>query len=48
MLATLQFRIRLPSKNVKIKMYKTIILPVVVYACEAWALASSEEQIEGV
>jgi hypothetical protein len=25
---------RLPSKNVKIKIYKTIILPVVLYWCE--------------
>ena len=24
----------LPSKNLKIKIYRTIILPVVVYGCE--------------
>jgi hypothetical protein len=24
------------SKNVKIKIYKTIILPVVLYGCETW------------
>jgi hypothetical protein len=28
-----------PSKNLKIKIYKTIILPVVLYGCEAWSLA---------
>jgi hypothetical protein len=29
---------RLPSKNVIIKTYKTIILLVVLYGCETWAL----------
>ena len=29
---------RLLSKNLKIKIYKTIILPVVLYGCEAWSL----------
>ena len=28
---------RLLSKNLKIKIYKTIILPVVLYGCEAWS-----------
>jgi hypothetical protein len=28
----------LPSKNVKIKIYRTIILPVVLYGCESWSL----------
>jgi hypothetical protein len=27
---------RLLFKNVKIRIYKTIILPVVLYACETW------------
>jgi hypothetical protein len=31
------------SKNVKIKMYKTGILPVVLYGCETWSLALGEE-----
>jgi hypothetical protein len=26
------------SKNIQIKVYKTIILPVVLYRCEAWSL----------
>jgi hypothetical protein len=26
------------SKNVKVKIYKTIILPVVLYGCETWSL----------
>jgi hypothetical protein len=29
---------RLLSKNVKIKIYKTIILPVFLYGCETWSL----------
>jgi hypothetical protein len=34
---------RLLSKNVKIRTYKTIILPVVLYGCETWSLTSREE-----
>jgi hypothetical protein len=34
---------RLPSKNVKIKIYKTIILPVVLYGCATLSLTSREE-----
>jgi hypothetical protein len=26
------------SKNLKIRIYKTIILPVVLHGCEAWSL----------
>jgi hypothetical protein len=26
------------SKNTKIKIYRTIILPVVLYGCETWSL----------
>jgi len=29
---------RLLSKNIKIKIYKTVILPVVLYGCETWLL----------
>jgi hypothetical protein len=29
---------RLLSKNLKIRIYKTIILPVVLYGCETWSL----------
>jgi hypothetical protein len=32
------------SKNVKIRMYKTIILPVVLYGCGTWSLTLREEQ----
>ena len=32
------------SKNLKIKIYKTIILPVVLYGCETWSLTLSEER----
>jgi hypothetical protein len=34
---------RLPRKNIKIGIYKTIILPVVVYRCETWSLTLREE-----
>ena len=35
---------RLLSKNLKIKIYRTIILPVVFYGCETWSLTSREER----
>jgi hypothetical protein len=35
---------RLLSKNVKIRIYKSIILPVVLYGCETWFLTLREEQ----
>jgi hypothetical protein len=30
---------RLLSRNVKVKVHKTIILPLVLYGCETWSLA---------
>jgi hypothetical protein len=33
---------RLLSRNVKVKIYKTIILPVVLYGCETWFLTLRE------
>ena len=35
---------RLLSKNSKIKIYRTIILPVVLYGCETWSLTLREER----
>jgi hypothetical protein len=35
---------RLLSKNIKIRIYKTIILPVVLYGCETWSLTLREAQ----
>jgi len=35
---------RLLSKNLKIKMYRTIILPVVLYGCETLSLTLREER----
>jgi hypothetical protein len=35
---------RLLSKNMKVKIYKTIILPVILYGCETWSLTVREEQ----
>jgi len=32
----------LPSKNIKFKVYRTIILPVVLYGCETWSLTLRE------
>jgi hypothetical protein len=31
------------SKNLKIQMYRTVILPVVLYRCETWSLTLREE-----
>jgi len=32
------------SKNLKIKIYRTIILPVALYGCETWSLILREER----
>jgi hypothetical protein len=32
------------SKNLKIKIYRTIVLPVVLYGCETWSLKLREER----
>jgi hypothetical protein len=34
---------RLLSENLKIRIYKTIILPVVLYCCETWSLTLREK-----
>jgi hypothetical protein len=34
---------RLLSRNVKVKIYKTIILPVVLHGCETWSLTVKDE-----
>jgi hypothetical protein len=31
------------SRNVKVKIYKTVILPVVLYGCETWSFTLREE-----
>jgi hypothetical protein len=31
------------SKNLKIKIYRNVILPVVLYGCETWSLTLGEE-----
>jgi hypothetical protein len=31
------------SKNIKFKIYRTIIVPVVLYGCETWSLTLREE-----
>jgi len=35
---------RLLSKNLKIKIYRTVIFPVVLYGCETWSLTLQEER----
>jgi hypothetical protein len=35
---------RLLSKSTKIRVYRTIILPVVLYGCETWSLILRDEQ----
>jgi hypothetical protein len=32
------------SKYVNVKIYRTVILPTVVYGCETWSLTLKEEQ----
>jgi hypothetical protein len=39
---------QLLSKNLKIRIYKTTILPVVLYGCETWSLTLREEQTRSV
>ena len=34
---------RLLSKKLKVKSYKAIILPIVLYGCETWSLTMREE-----
>ena len=34
------------SKNIKITIYRTIILPVVLYGCETWSVTLREGQAE--
>jgi hypothetical protein len=31
------------TRNVKVKIYKTVILPVVLHGCETWSLSLREE-----
>jgi hypothetical protein len=33
------------STNIKVKIYKTIILPLVLYGCETWSLTFRDEHI---
>jgi hypothetical protein len=37
------FCLRVSYKKLKIKIYKTVILPVVLYGCETWSLTLREE-----
>jgi hypothetical protein len=43
MLATRIFCFPVLSKNVKIKTFKTINLPAVLYGCETWSLTPREQ-----
>jgi len=36
------------SKNLKIKIYRTIVLSVILYGCETWSLTLREERKLGV
>jgi hypothetical protein len=38
------FYFPVPYKKLKIKIYKTVILPVVLYGCETWSLTLKEER----
>jgi hypothetical protein len=39
------FSFPVSSKNVKIEIYKTVILPVVLYGCKTWSLTLREEPL---
>jgi hypothetical protein len=39
---------RLLWRSVKVKIYKTIVLPVVLYGCETWSLTLREEHTQRV
>jgi hypothetical protein len=46
MLAIIQSKFFCPPsyiKNLKIKIYKNVILPIVLYGCETWSLTLGEE-----
>jgi hypothetical protein len=46
MLATIQFRTfctLLLSKNVDVKLYESIIFPVVLYGCETWPVTLRDQ-----
>jgi len=32
------------NRNLKLKIYKSLIRPVVTYGCEAWTLTTRDEQ----
>jgi len=36
------------SKDLKIKICRTVILPAVLYGCETWSLTLKEERRQGV
>ena len=38
------FVFQLLSKNLKVKIYRIIVLPVVLYGCETWSLILREER----
>jgi hypothetical protein len=35
---------RFLSKNTKIRVYRTVVLPVVLHGCETWSVTLREEQ----
>jgi hypothetical protein len=37
------FRLPDSSKNLKIKIYRNVIFPIVLYGCETWSLTLREE-----
>jgi len=38
------FSSRLLSKNLKIKIYRTVVLPFLLYGCETWSLTLREDR----
>lgn len=38
------FKSRLTSRSLKMRLYKTVVLPVLTYSCETWALTLADEE----
>ena len=42
------FKRKLLTKKSKLRVYQTLVRPVVIYACEMWVLKEKKNQIKGI